>query len=402
MQISKRDAEKYVNALNRHEGVLMLAAAEFGLSRDAYQRRLSYARNQHGLKPKNFELLAQAKKVTEAKEVADKRAADAAMVRSELEQARKDIERLNAEIERFKFATKADIYPAEWTLGKRVKHKGVHVPVLFVSDAQVGEVIDADEVEHGRGYSSPIFRERYRELIDTTIYLSDQHVGEDWQFPGIVYIRGGDAISGGIHEELRDTDDATPLEAVRIVFEEEAAGIEKLAEFFGKVEVKSVSGGNHDRSQLKPRGKKRVAHSYDALIDYMLAHHFRNDKRVTFQLTKSPDILFPIFGFKGLATHGDNIGAGGGTGFIGPLATILKGVSKIMLEQTKLGRIIDHVYVGHFHTFNQNRRFTSNGCFPGYSEFAKKFRMDPEPPIQSLQYWNAKRGVVDFKPIVLR
>lgn len=318
-----------------------------------------------------------------------------------LKQAQGDLEVLHKEIERFRFAAKASETAADWTYTPRPASKGDHMPVLFVSDAQVGEVIDAAEVEYGRGYSTPIFRERYRELISTTIYLSQNHVSPEWTFPGIIYIRGGDAVSGGIHEELRETDDLLPLEAARVVFEEEAAGIRELAEVFGRVEVKSVSGGNHDRDTPKRQTKKRVGHNIDAMIDYMLAMHFSNDKRVTFQLTKSPDVVFPIFGFQALATHGDNIGSGGGTGFIGPVANIAKGVQKIRIEQGMLGRIIDHVYVGHFHTFHHCRPFTANGSFPGYSEFAKSFRMQPEPPTQALQYWHPKRGLVDLKPIVL-
>lgn len=322
--------------------------------------------------------------------------------KSLLEQARKDIERINKEVGRYRAAMDASLVPADWTRAPRAAHKSEHIPVLFISDAQVGEVIDPTEIEYGRGYNTPIFRERYREVVDTTIYLSEKHVGEDWTFPGIIYIRGGDAVSGGIHEELRETDDCLPLEAARIVFEEEAAGIEKLADFFGRVDVKSVSGGNHDRDTPKRQTKKRVGHNIDAMIDYMLANYFRGDPRVTFQLTNSTDVVFPIFDSLALATHGDNIGSGGGTGFIGPVANIAKGVQKIRVEQGHLKRIINHVYVGHFHTFHHCRQFTANGSFPGYSEFAKSFRMQPEPPTQALQYWNPKRGMVDLRPIVMK
>lgn len=319
-----------------------------------------------------------------------------------LKQAQTDIENLRKEVARFEYATKAGATPADWTLPSRRIEKAEHVPVLLVSDAQVGEVIDPAETEYGRGYNTPIFRERYRELIGTTIYLSEKHAPKEWKYPGMIYIRGGDAVSGGIHEELRETDDLTPLEAVRVVFEEEAAGIEKLADFFGRVDVKSVSGGNHDRNTLKPQSKKRIQHSYDALVDYMLANRFKNDARVTFQLTKSTDVVFPICGRTVLATHGDNIGSGGGTGFIGPVANIAKGVQKIIMEQVHMGRIIDHVFLGHFHTFHHCHAFTENGSFPGYSEFAKKFRMRPEPPTQTLQYWNANHGMVDLRKIAMK
>lgn len=369
---------------------LTTAAVALGISEKSLRRRVAHA-----------QLRFKLEKPSDADIRAVKNYTDLGFTRDKLRVTMAELSRVNDELEKFKRHTKAGYEPADWTLSGRRGKSGLHMPILFVSDAQVGEVIDPAEVEYGRGYNTSIFRERYRKLIDTVIYLSTEHIGADWSFNGIIYIRGGDAISGGIHEELAETDDLTPQMAVRVVFEEEAAGIEKLAEAFGRVDVKSVSGGNHDRDTFKTRTKKRVDHSYDAMIDFMLAHHFRDDKRVTFQLTRSTDVTFPIFDKQGLATHGDNIGAGGGTGFIGPAATIIKGVAKVMMEQQQLGRMIDHVYVGHFHTFGHSRQYTSNGCFPGYSEFAKRFRMRPEPPMQVLQYWHKKHGMVDFKPIIM-
>lgn len=407
IKMSREEAKGFVSAYNKHAGNATLAGAEFGLTRDQMRRRLSQAGIQHKLFPKNFSVLETAQGKVASPEVAAtvklvRANTDNAYMRSQIKQLNIDIDKLHREIAKYQFATNAGITPAEWTLKDHSKRgKSPHIPVLFTSDAQVGEVVDAAEVEYGRGYSTPIYRERHRELIDTTIYLADKHTGDDWTFPGIIYIRGGDAVSGGIHEELRETDDSLPLEAARVVFEEESAGIRKLVEYFGKVDVKSVSGGNHDRDTPKRQTKKRVGHSIDALVDYMLADHFKDDKRVTFQLTKSTDVIFPIFDKQALATHGDNIGSGGGTGYVGPIASITKGVQKIMMEQTNMGRIIDHVYVGHFHQFHHSRIVTANGSYVGYSEFAKSFRMRPEPPTQTLQFWNAKRGLVDLRPIVL-
>lgn len=324
------------------------------------------------------------------------------VTRDKLNRAIVERNKFEEELNRMRWAAKAGFDPADWSLSGRKGKKGEHVPLLFVSDAQVGEVIDGEATGHGRGYNTPIFRERYRQLIDTAIYLLTEHVGSDWRFPGFIYVRGGDAVSGAIHEELAQTDDLTPLEACRVVFEEEAAGIAKLAEQFGKVDVKSVSGGNHDRDTRKPQSKKRVGHNLDAMIDFMLANHFRNDKRVTFQLTKGFDVIFPCAGRNILCTHGDNIGSRGGEGFIGPLATVARGVQKVIMEQQALNVNIDFTMMGHFHTMFQTRKFLVNGCFPGYSEFAKQNRMSPEPASQALTIWHAKHGMVDFKPIVLQ
>jgi hypothetical protein len=70
-------------------------------------------------------------------------------------------------------------------------------------------------------------------------------------------------------------------------------GLEKLADSFGKVEVKTPgSAGNHDRTNKKPVSKKAFAHNYDRLIHKMLVNHFRRDKRVTFQTSESFDIRY--------------------------------------------------------------------------------------------------------------
>ena len=307
------------------------------------------------------------------------------------------------ELQKLQWASRAGFEPASWTVADRALSKSEHIPYLHTSDFQCGEVIRADETEAGYGYDSEIFRRRYRLMIETTIRLCFDHAGGSWTYPGIIYTRGGDAISGGIHEELRDTDDMTPIEAVQCVFEEEAAGIRHLAEAFGKVDVKSPdAAGNHDRTTMKPRSKNAAGHSFDMLVSFMLQREFAKDKRVTFQTSRSFDVVYPIYNKTILLTHGDRIGSGGGQGFIGPAATILRGAQKVIQEQAALGRVIDRVDMGHFHTFIYYVWVLCNGSVPGYSEYAKSFRMRPQDPIQTLLFHHPKHGVVDVRPINLR
>jgi len=316
--------------------------------------------------------------------------------------ALREIGRLQDKLKEMEWAAKATFKPADWTLPSRVVKKREHTPYLLTSDFQIGEVVRAEETEHGYGYDTKIFRQRYRKMIDTTIYLSFHHAGENWLYPGIIYTRAGDTISGGIHDELRETDDLTPLDACRVAFEEESAGIAKLADAFGRVDVKSPgAAGNHDRDTLKPRSKNAVGHSYDRLICYMLQQHFKNDKRVTFQTSESFDVFFPIYNENILVTHGDRLGSGGGMGMIGPLASILRGAQKTILEQAAIGRRVDCIHHGHFHTANYSGWVLSNRTTVGYSEYAKEFRMRPSPPSQMLAYYHVNGGLVDLKPLNL-
>lgn len=395
-------------AYNAAEGNQVRAAAALKIQRRTLQERIIRAREQlpegtvkdwpthHGGVQRTERTLDEDVALTRAQ-------AQDRFSQARLKDALREMARLQDELNDLRWASTAGFMPAEWTLAPRRGAKSEHTPSLLTSDFQAGEVIRAEETEAGYGYDSDTFRRRYRHLIQTTVDLCFSHGGGGWTYPGIIYERGGDAISGGIHEELADTDDMTPIEAVQCVFEEEAAGIKHLAEAFGRVEVKSPdAAGNHDRNTHKPRSKNAAGHSYDLMISFMLQREFRNDKRVTFQTSRSFDVLFPIYERKILLTHGDRIGSRGGQGFIGPAATILRGAQKVIAEQASLGRHVDQVHVGHFHTPLVYDFVIANGCLPGYSEYAKAFRMRPTDPQQYLLFHHPKRGLVDIRPVNLR
>lgn len=339
---------------------------------------------------------------TLAEDVAHSRAqAEERGSKSRLKEALAELSALHDRIKDLEWAAKASPTPALWTMPNRIVKPSEHMPYLLTSDFQIGEVINKNETDHGYGYDTEIFRRRYRRMIDTTIYLSSKHAGASWKFPGIIYARGGDTISGAIHDELRQTDDLTPIQACEVAFEEESAGIYKLLDMFGRVDVKDAGGGNHDRTTFKPQSKKANANSFDRLISYMLRREFAKNSKVNFQCTESPDVFFPIYDMNILLTHGDRIGSRGGQGFIGPAATIMRGAQKVIMEQATIGRRVDRVDMGHFHSPMYLDWVICNGCLPGYSEFAKMFRMRPSTPQQYLLYHHPRRGVVDIKPIVL-
>lgn len=270
-------------------------------------------------------------------------------------------------------------------------------PVLFTSDFQAGEVIKLSETRGVNAYNLEIFRQRYRTLIGVTVKLvKNHHEGAD----RIVYLRGGDAISGGIHDELKDTDDVpAPLQCIAVI-EEETAGIAHLADEFGDVVVISV-GGNHDRITHKPRAKEYMAHSYDTLIQYAIEANFKNDKRVKFVTDDSGDVLFSVHGYKMLLTHGDRIGSGGGQGFLGTAGPIVRGAKKVKAAYATEGHHVDMVLCGHYHTpLHVHNEVMCNGSIAGYSEYARaRIRAAPHAPSQLLFFVHEQRGVTAVREI---
>lgn len=264
-------------------------------------------------------------------------------------------------------------------------------PVLFTSDFQVGEVIREEDTRGYNAFNLDIFRKRYRRLIEATIGIVKRHHGDA---DHIVYLRGGDSISGSIHPELADTDEVAPPMQCVALLQEEIAGIKSLAEAFGRVTVVSIPG-NHDRIGIKPRAKTYSDHSYETLIQFALEAAFKNDDRVTFITDKSGDVLFKVHATSFLLTHGDRIGSNAS----GPNG-IINGAKKVHAAYAREGFNVDYVLGGHFHTPVFTDGVLFNGCLPGYSEYARtRMRVAPSPPSQTLFFVHEDHGITAVRNI---
>lgn len=407
-KLTRLQAELTLEALRLHKGSRELAAAELKLPTSTLKTRIRIIKETFP----DMETVPvrapgpAAKTLDESIEIQRAKSSER-IATSKLKEATAEIIGLRDQIKDLKWAAgeMASFKPAAWTLPDRAPHKSEHMPYLLTSDFQVGEVVRKEETEHGYGYDVDTFKRRYRRMVETSIYLARQHVGPGWTYPGFIYARGGDPISGGIHKELLETDSMTAPEAARVCAEVEVEGIATLAKEFGKVMVPCVGHSNHSRITFKPQSKRARANSYDMLIDLMIMDKLnampKVKNRVQFQLTESPDVYFPIYDHLVLLTHGDNIGSRGGQGFIGPVATMIRGWQRVIMEQLAIGRRVDSVHNGHFHTPCDLGWGVGNGSMPGYSEYAKSFRLRPSPPQQRLAFYHPRRGVVDIKPLIL-
>jgi hypothetical protein len=274
------------------------------------------------------------------------------------------------------------------------------IATLFTSDFQVGEVIRAEELEYPNDYSPAVFSERYRRLVTTAIKLL-QRESPDMNYPGFIYLRGGDAISGNIHADLAETQSLTSVEQTQLVAEEEIKGLEELLKAVPKVTVYSVPG-NHDRTTPKPRAKRFVALTYDQLAIWTIEKYFsaKGERRISFVTPPSGDAYYNLFDTCYLLTHGDRIGSRGGQGFVGPAATIARGIQKVRQQFARMGKPVHYVLTGHFHVAMDLPNGIANGCLAGFSEYAKsELRAEPEPPTQTMFWTHPKWGLTTIRRI---
>lgn len=389
-------------------GAISAAARKLGLAGPSMHVSLIAIEQQHGLKPdwglwKPEEVKPQKplEVPVEVRDRARQRLDDElSALRQQLRLAHRE---LNAgdDLRRAVFGlAEQRLKPPAWAV-KLARPSAPGVPMLVFSDAQWGENIQARELDGINAFNVEIAVARYRRMIEKTIDLAVGHMVNP-DYPGIIYLRGGDMVSGEIHQELRETNDLQSIPAVRSLVEQECWGIEKLLEHFGEVWVISVPG-NHGRTTLKPFAKRYAETNYDTLSAWMLESYFKakGESRVKFWTPPSGDALFKVYGWQFLLTHGDRIGSRGGQGFIGPAATIARGMKKLRDYYIQLGITVEFIIVGHFHTRLELEYGFANGSLPGASEYARDGRMTPSAPSQWLLFVHPDHGVTARWPIFL-
>lgn len=312
------------------------------------------------------------------------------------EKSQQEIAELNLQLDETLGLVNTPANIPDWTLPEKDNSTiSDNIPVLLVSDFHYGENVNPKEVPDGNCYSSNVAEARWNRLINNTI-LKIRAKGKSCK--GIVVCFLGDDISGDIHDELRETNDKTPIDACMDVAALKIKMLKSFEQEFGKVWAISVMG-NHGRTTKKPQSKGASEHNYDSLINAMVKKRLENDKNITFYTPKSGEAYFELYGYNFLATHGDRIGSRGGQGFIGCSATIARGQHKTRQSYAQIGKPVDWLLIGHFHTPMLLEHTIANGTTVGYNQYARDLRLEPAYPSQTLFYVDDVYGVTDVSRI---
>ena len=282
-----------------------------------------------------------------------------------------------------------------WLVKKKEKKSFAGVPTLFASDWHWGEIVDPNQINGVNEYNMTIAQNRARTMIEKAIDLLKNYIANA-NYPGIVFVLGGDMVSGDIHEELMATNEKEIMPTVLDLFGVLSWCIHTLAEEFGQVFVPCVSG-NHGRNTHKIRNKGRNFTSFDWLLYQFLAKRFENDSRVTFHIPDGSDAYYSIFGHKYLLTHGDQFR--GGDGVIGALGPIVRGDHRKRSRNSQIDMGYETMLLGHWHQLIQLERLIVNGSLKGYDEYAYSNNFGFEPPRQAMWITHPDHGITFSIPI---
>jgi hypothetical protein len=274
-------------------------------------------------------------------------------------------------------------------------------PLAFLSDLHAGELVRPEEMGGYNAYNLRIAEMRLKAYFEHTVELCRLWLGRH-EFDGIVLVLGGDLVSGGIHDELRETDELGVLDSTFWVAERLLAGIHVFAEEFGRVHIVSVPG-NHGRLSKIPRYKGRSDQNADTHIAKMVAG-FGRDERITWDIPATIDAHFTVHGTGFGAVHGEEYQKNNpGTSEIGSLGPVKRGTLRTKAARAAEGKPFDVNLVAHFHqeVYAPGQGFVMNGCIKGYDEYARGLSLQPRPPEQALFLVDPEHGPTLHAPILM-
>lgn len=287
--------------------------------------------------------------------------------------------------------------PPAWVKPVRSVGSSEAIPTAFLSDAHFDEVVFPERVEHLNEYNRQIAEARLSAFFRNTASIARDYL-RGLKYPGIVVPMGGDMFSGDIHEELKETNEATLQESVYHWLDPMIAGLKFLASEFGRVYVPCVVG-NHPRGTKKPSHKMRVPNNMDWLYCALLAKFLADDKRITFAVSQSADIGYSLYSTRYRLTHGDQFR--GGSGIAGLLSPLMIGDARKSKRARAVGNEYDYLLLGHWHQRASFKSIIVNGSLKGYDEYAYDSNFDYQPPEQSFWLTDPAHGITISAPIHL-
>ena len=391
----KDKLQETVNALVLAKGNKSQAAISLNIPRTTFITRLQSAERK-GIKPTvrspNLEVALAEQKMVYDLQIRDlKKQLDEAISQNvTADYVRKHVFKLG----------KHQVTPPKWTTKSSPATGAPGVPTLFLSDFHYGEVVKPEAVGNLNNFNKKISQLRLKSTVETAIDLCHNHMVNP-KYPGIVLALGGDMMAGSIHDELIESNDGTNIDHVLDLFDQLVWTISTLADKFEKVFIPTAYG-NHSRMYQQYRNKEAAHLSFDWMLYNMLERHFKNNKdtRIRFQIADGFDNYYKLYDTSYLLTHGDRLGVRGGTGIVGMLGPIARGVQKVRSEYANFGKSIDYVIMGHYHQYISIKGAIVNGSLKGYDEYAMSNRFAFEIPKQALWFTHPQYGVTFQVPVI--
>ena len=288
----------------------------------------------------------------------------------------------------------------------RVRGHSRQIVVAPISDTHVGDNVKGEQIGGLNSYDINIFNRRlfgWANLLIQLVELRRTFVPID----ELVIPMLGDMISGDIHEELARTNIDNCMGQMIRGANLIAQALMMLAPHFETIKVPCVVG-NHGRMTRKPPMKDKYM-DWDYMLYQWVAAFCREQKNITFDISKSFVSSFKVFDKTVLIMHGDSIvGAGSGQAILKAVAgmrSVFQYKKTTDNNESYIPAEFDSVMMGHFHKVDEYDIGTGEvhicGTMKGVDEFAMQRLHVATRPKQIVTYWHPRHGCVGKETIYL-
>jgi hypothetical protein len=287
----------------------------------------------------------------------------------------------------------ANPQPPKWVAAKAKKTHAATL-CLLATDTHLDEVVNPEEVGGLNAYNREIAGQRLERAFTGAVKVARDYLS-GITIDGVVILWGGDIISGDIHGELVESNEAATVQTLVHWIEPLAAGIDLLAREFGRVHNVGVPG-NHGRRTRKPRYKGRAADNYDSMLYHLLARQHAAREDITWQVSTALYADIQIRGMHVRLEHGDE--AKGGTGIASAMSPLFLLHHRRTRQYAAADRQLDLLVTGHFHSRYQAPGLLVGGTMKGTDEYSAGRGFAHQEPSQEV-FIVGDRGVVVNAPI---
>jgi hypothetical protein len=265
--------------------------------------------------------------------------------------------------------------------------------LVALSDWHFEERVDGFKINGLNEYNLEIAHRRWNRCIQNSMRLvaKERHTSN---INHLLLWLGGDFITGYIHDELKEGNYLSPIQAVRFAKQRIIEAIDFYVQH-GKFERITVvcNDGNHGRNTPKLQVSTRSYNSLEWMMYQDIKQYYKDSRQITFHICDGIFNYVHLYDLTIRFLHGDIVKYGGGIG--GLTIPLIKAIGK-WNQSIKA----DYNVMGHYHQlWEATRDCMVNGSGIGYGAYAQSIGASPEPPLQGFRIIDSKRGFTTRLPI---
>lgn len=273
------------------------------------------------------------------------------------------------------------------------KLKSEATAIMQLSDCHFGKVVIPSTVNGLNTHNTTIAKKRMEKLAENFISLIKKERNAT-NIENLVLILGGDFLENSqLHEHSEMTTELSPMEETLFAREQLVKFITTIQEHceFKNVMIPCIRG-NHSRISKKMNASVDYRMNYETILYNILKQDF-SDSVYDWYLPDSEIAEFSIYGKRMRAFHGHQCRSMGGIGGI----TIP--LNKYILRMDQISKC-EYNFMHHYHNYSfPTSKTTLNGSLIGMDPYAFGLGCEYQPPMQSFQLFDKKRGMTVRIPI---